>query len=190
MLLIVAIGMMIEEFIFGEPFQEETANAEAGNQALGAFVNWANANPGWAMMITSCFFILPTWLFFRYAPKNPRHTLPEGFFIQVFMASLLVLIAIITSIIESRWVMILMFIYYFFAYRQLFGYGWWGTLWRTGLCIYFGVFTFAIAEFMGNVVIGAPHEKFLTIAVLAVLILLMALIGYFIERRNKKKTNQ
>ena len=83
-----------------------------------------------------------------------------------------------------------MFIYYFFAYRQLFGYGWWGTLWRTGLCIYFGVFTFAIAEFMGNVVIGAPHEKFLTIAVLAVLILLMALIGYFIERRNKKKTNQ
>lgn len=190
MLLIVAIGIMIEEFIFGEPFQEETANAEAGNQALGAFDNWANANPGWAMMVTSCLFILPTWIFFRYAPKNPHHTLPEGFFIQVFMASLLILIAIITAIVESRWVLILMFIYYFFTYHQLFGYGWWGTLWRTGLCIFFGVCTLVMAEIMGNVVIGAPHEDFLTITVLAMIMLLMALIGYFIERRNKKNIHK
>lgn len=31
-------------------------------------------------------------LFFRRAPRYPRHNLPEGFFIQVFMASLNLLI--------------------------------------------------------------------------------------------------
>lgn len=31
---------------------------------------------------------LPEWSLFRYAPRHSYHTLPEGFFIQVFMATL------------------------------------------------------------------------------------------------------
>ena len=31
-------------------------------------------------------YILPTWLVFRFAPGYPRHTLPEGFFLQVFLS--------------------------------------------------------------------------------------------------------
>ena len=32
--------------------------------------------------------IFPTWVMFRYSPRHTRHTLPEGFFIQVLFATL------------------------------------------------------------------------------------------------------
>lgn len=52
----------------------------------------AKDNTAWSTLLYMAVFILPTWLFFRRAPRYPRHNLPEGFFIQVFMASLNLLI--------------------------------------------------------------------------------------------------
>ena len=74
----------------------------------------------------------------------PRHNLPEGFFLQVFMASLSLLIDTAAQL-TAQWVNFLFPIFYIMAYRQLFGYGLWGTFWRLSLCVAigFGLILFA-----------------------------------------------
>ena len=66
---------------------------------------------------------------FRYAPAYPRHTLPEGFFLQVFLSVLALILGFVGYVSETVETIIdLIFMY--ITYRQLFGYGRWGTLWR------------------------------------------------------------
>ena len=81
--------------------------------------------------------IIPTWVMFRYAPRNTRHSLPEGFFIQVLFSVLMVvlnffLIYLVRVNLIAYNVIIALFtmFYYIVGYMQLFGYGFWGTLWR------------------------------------------------------------
>ena len=93
MLLIVAIVMMMANaIIHNSDIEKEIVN----KSSTDLFSNWAGNNPGWAMMAVSSLFLLPTWLLYRNAPKHRKHTLPEGFFIQVFMATLFALIGAIS----------------------------------------------------------------------------------------------
>lgn len=114
-----------------EDVPEEAATRMSA--ALEQILGWIDANEGWAMLLLTGMFILPTWMLFRRSPRHARHTLPEGFFIQVFLVSILVIIGILHEIVPMAGILIP--IYYFAAYRQLFGYGAWGTLWRLTLCI-------------------------------------------------------
>lgn len=87
----------------------------------------------------SSFCILPTYLIFRHAPRCGHHTLPEGFFIQVFIAVMVLMWVILLSIagplygeneiIDNLFGALLALIVYR-TYHQLFGYGHWGTAWR------------------------------------------------------------
>lgn len=52
------------------------------------FNEWYETHFSWSMLIVSFFVIFPTWVMFRYSPHHTRHTLPEGFFIQVLFADL------------------------------------------------------------------------------------------------------
>jgi hypothetical protein len=106
-------------------------------KALANAVIWMVDNLGWAMLITTAFLILPTWLLFRHAPRNPRHSLPEAIYIQLFMSTLVLLIFVFSHILGG-WLLWLVPVYYYIAYRQLFGYGIWGTLWRTVLTLSIG----------------------------------------------------
>lgn len=75
---------------------------------------------------------------FRYSPLHTRHTLPEGFFIQVLFANLQVVIFLLMvpcwllfkqmTVLSA--ISLVVIAYYIIGYRQLFGYGLWGTLWR------------------------------------------------------------
>ena len=97
---------------------------------------WLTTHHEWFLLVVFSLFILPTWWVFRYAPLLERHTLPQGFFIQVFIVNqnmvislLLFLLLIIfpsTTLIEF----ILLFSFWLIDYKQLFGYKWWGTIWR------------------------------------------------------------
>ena len=188
MLLIVAIGEMLSESLFGTPFADRTQSNDFGGTAFKMFSDWSESNPGWAMLLLSSMLLLPTWLLFRYAPKHRQHTLPQGFFIQVFMSTVLTLIAILTVIIEEYWVLALMPIYYLVAYHQLFGYGWWGTLWRTVLCLILGeISLILVINFLGNLALGAPHEEWRTVVTMVIESCILVLIGYLFERRNKNK---
>ena len=85
-------------------------------------------------LLQGCIVILPTWFFFRKAPLYPKHTIPEGFYLQVYLAILsYILYSIFVENISIAFVLTLC--YDFMAYKQLFGYGYWGTLWRLATCI-------------------------------------------------------
>lgn len=77
------------------------------------------------------YLIIPNYFIFRFAPRNSHHTLPQGFFIQVFCSIAFLIINMIYDITSLRSLAFsLSTLFLFFAYKQLFGYGIWGTLWR------------------------------------------------------------
>ena len=109
---------------------------------MSEYYNWYVAHYSWVMLIMAILAIFPTWIMFRYAPRHTRHTLPEGFFIQVFLSVLMVsmnFLLIPVGLIYNKALnviitLITMF-YYVVTYRQLFGYGLWGTFWRQAVVL-------------------------------------------------------
>ena len=128
MLVIIALCLVVVENLPEWIGWMEATKEVSSNGTINKLATWGDQNPAWATLAMCSVLILPTWSIFRYAPHHPYHTLPEGFFIQVFMATLTLLIFIISNI--SDWFMLLIIFYYIVTYRQLFGYKLWGTLWR------------------------------------------------------------
>lgn len=124
-------------------------------QFLHQYVEWSRNHYSWEMMAMAVLAIFPTWLMFRYSPRNTCHSLPQGFFIQVFYAIITIVISfimipvrVINLDVFSFFALLLPMLYYIIGYMQLFGYGVWGTLWRQGF-IYIG-----IVALTGGVIIG------------------------------------
>ncbi len=110
---------------------------EGSRQLLSNYYNWYESHFSWAMLGMSVLAIIPTWVMFRYAPRNTRHSLPEGFFIQVLFSVLMVVLnffliyLVLVNLIAYNVVIALFtMFYYIVGYMQLFGYRFWGTLWR------------------------------------------------------------
>lgn len=125
---------------------------------MNRFMTWAQENMAWSTLLFMTVFILPTWLLFRRAPRYPRHNLPEGFFLQVFMASLSLFIDMFAQL-TSPWLNSLFPVCYVVTYRQLFGYGWWGTIWRLLFCAAIGLGLIIMAA-MASVVWFNAEEIF------------------------------
>ena len=128
------------EFVI-EPKTE--ASTEVGMlYYLETMTNWLSTHVEWAFLAIFSLFIVPTWYVFRYAPDFARHTLPQGFFIQVFVTVQFLIWIFIGSLVLKLFRVsdvdavtpALIFSTVFFVllieYHQLFGYGWWGTTWR------------------------------------------------------------
>lgn len=135
MLAIIALLGLLVDYLTGDPISGMFNNDFdfAGDKMLlidNAF-EWMNLHPDVMSMILLSYLILPNYLIFRYAPRNPRHTLPQGFFIQVFTAIVFLVINMFADITSLDMVAFVMGnIWLYCAYKQLFGYGLWGTLWR------------------------------------------------------------
>ena len=135
MLAIIALLGLFVDYLTGDPISGMFNNDFdfAGDKMLlidNAF-EWMNLHPDMMSMILLSYLILPNYLIFRYAPRNPRHTLPQGFFIQVFTAIVFLVINMFADITSLDMVaFVLGNIWLYCAYKQLFGYGLWGTLWR------------------------------------------------------------
>ena len=107
------------------------------------------------MLILPFATIFPTWVMFRYSPRHSRHTLPEGFFIQVLFATLMVSLFLLMvpcwfifkQITVLSVIFVVVTLYYIIGYRQLFGYGLWGTVWR--LLFVFG-FVYCVALLLAH----------------------------------------
>ena len=111
---------------------------------------WIREHYSLAMLAMSVLAIIPTWVIFRHSPRNSHHTIPEGFFIQVLFQTLTIVLSLLTipldftqSIFSTVVYDLLIMAYYFVGYKQLFGYGIWGTLWRQAL-----VFICIVISFM------------------------------------------
>lgn len=133
------LGISVSDFR-----NEETSIAY---EALGGYVEWTTNHFSWAMLFTSLLAILPTWILFRYAPRYPKHTLPEGFFIQVLFSVIIVAVMFLliplrlTTITTYNYLyMAIVAVYYIVGYMQLFGYNLWSTLWRSGFVLFFSMF--------------------------------------------------
>ena len=107
--------------------------------AIAKAAIWMVNHLGWGMLIMTAFLVIPTWMLFRYAPRHSFHTIPEGIYIQLFMSTLVLIIFVLSQSIAG-WLLWLVPVYYYIAFRQLFGYGVWGTLWRTVLTLSVSLF--------------------------------------------------
>jgi len=128
MLVIVSLFTFIVESAFH--LDNEILTLKTNIPEIDKIIKWFNDNKSWGTLFFQAFYILPTWVVFRFAPRYPRHTLPEGFFVQVFLSTLSLLLTFIDYLGLSVFENIISTFFFLIAYRQLFGYSWWGTLWR------------------------------------------------------------
>ena len=145
-------------------------------QGVVGYKLWIRQHYSWAMLIMSVLAIVPTWVIFRHSPRNTRHTIPEGFFIQVLFQTLTIVLSLLTiplDFTQSKFSTaaydLLIMGYYFIGYKQLFGYGIWGTLWRQIL-----VFICVVLSFMLLIWIFFPTMMDTVMEALDI-------VGYFVE---------
>ena len=136
--IVTVIYSLIIYWLFPKVFGIQLHDIDEGSrQLLSDYYNWYESHFSWAMLGMSVLAIIPTWVMFRYAPRNTRHSLPEGFFIQVLFSVLMVVLnffliylVLVNLIAFNIAIVLLTMFYYIVGYMQLFGYGFWGTLWR------------------------------------------------------------
>ena len=158
-------------------FFPEVLSLPLEGQGAEGFKLWIREHYSWAMLVVSALAIVPTWVIFRNSPRNTHHSLPEGFFIQVFFQTLtlvLSLLAIPLDFIHSQFSTIvydvLIMGYYFVGYKQLFGYGYWGTLWRQ-------VLVFICVDFFFLLLVKITYPEMMDTIVEA-----LDTSGYFLEQ--------
>lgn len=167
------------------------ALAEKGG-LLGIVVEWLSSNVNWVILLQTFLLLIPTWLLFRYAPKHTRHDLPQGIYIQVFMASLVLTAAMLRTLVGT-WVLSVVPLYYLIAYYQLFGYGLWGTIWRTLLCLgsvmcFFGVITMVVMYLAGMLSPARYSGNVMGLAAgLLLLIVGTVWLGWWISKKQQRQ---
>ncbi len=149
MLVIVALVLFfVGDWFFPEFWGDVADTGSEASTETGALYyletigNWLFQHYEWAFLATFSSLIVPAWFVFRYAPDYPGHTLPQGFFIQVFMTVQFILWIFIGSLvikllqvsdvdaIMPAFMFSTMLLVILIDFHQLFGYGWWGTSWR------------------------------------------------------------
>lgn len=152
LLFILAAIVALIRYFFPAPVVEVS---DTGYLYIDLALNWLDNHQTAGELITSCLLILPTWRVFRNAPSYPNHTIPEGFFLQVYIAILSSVISAI--IVEPNLIgLLLTGVYVFATYKQLFGYSFWGTLWRLLVCSVVSLATLTLLVIIG-ILISKPN---------------------------------
>lgn len=196
MLFIVAIAYTIANYLLGIEMAKIEIDVNDSLQYLYKSINWLQNNPGWGMMLLTMILILPTWVLFRFAPRHTRHTLPESIFIQLFMATLMLILSFVISVI-SNWMYMLIPLYYYFCYRQLFGYGVWSTIWRLILCFFVWLDLFFVVICTAIIISSLIKDGFdssvivlgsiIFIFIIFIIVAAILAFGYFISRKHEKQ---
>ena len=150
MLVVVALVLVLVNTLLGvdygnsDPSDSVTHGSAAFNAKIDVFFDWMTNHIAWTALIAFSLFIIPIWFLFRRAPRLPRHTLPQGFYIQVFIGVQFLMFMLMTVLVvelipflsgdgsdaTSIMVSLILPVMLLVDYKQLFGYGWWGTIWR------------------------------------------------------------
>lgn len=194
MLIIVAIIVTIVEHLLGADDGNVVFAMDGEERFMTKMMRWLNNNPGWGALAGASLFVLPTWFLFRFSPRHTRHTLPEGFFIQVFMVTLLLLIVTLSDLLGD-WLGILIPVYYIMAYHQLFGYGLWGTIWRISCCFLASLLHMMLLVCIINIIVGhklfndynSVSNEFMVIMFTFLASSVIIGVGYLISRHTRIK---
>ena len=115
---------------------------DKGLNNLSEFKQWWDKYFNWGALLMAILAVLPTWVLFRNSSRHTHHTLPEGFFIQIFLAVIMMAlnfillpVGIVSPLAYLLIENVLYMAYYLVVYHYLFGYGLWGTLWRCGFIL-------------------------------------------------------
>lgn len=138
--------------LLGDGFDVYGGNADL----LVGFAAWNKTHFAWTYLALAFMYIVPTWVMFRHSPLHTRHTLPEGFFIQVFLLVLNMVVsflalsplAVMDYGIYQYVSYVVLWIYYTVAYKQLFGYGLWGTMWRLAFVLGSSIYLISSLAFL------------------------------------------
>ena len=163
------------------------------SEYLNGVLQWLNTHPDVFSLTLLSFLIVPNYFIYRFAPRNPRHTLPQGFFIQVFSTAMFLILNMLYDITAWGWfVVILGTIMVFVTYKQLFGYGMWGTLWRVVMAF---VCALTLLAAMLNFNYGAYLIKvqelsnargfFLNVPIAIAILIVILLVSYNISKPRK-----
>lgn len=162
---------------------------------LSDVLEWLNRHPDVLSLIMLSFLIIPNYFIFRFAPRNTRHTLPQGFFIQVFSTVVFLILNMLYDITGLGWLVFLLGVaLVFMTYKQLFGYSVWGTLWRV-------VMAFVCAITLWSVLLNANYgihllrwgqsdlanSFFLNVPIALMIIVVILLFCYFISKPKPAK---
>ena len=157
---------------------------------LSAVLEWLNKHPDVLSLMMLSFLIVPNYFIFRFAPRNARHTLPQGFFIQVFSTVVFLVLNMFYDITGLGWLVFLLgVVLVFVTYKQLFGYNVWSTLWRV-------VMAFVCAITMWSVLLNINYgihllregqndvamRYFLNIPIAILAVILLLLVCYHISK--------
>lgn len=160
MLVIVGVVvLLIDNWLYPDTNVVTDSVSPAGlKHYYDVIANWVESHYEWSVLLAFSFIIIPVWILFREAPAHPRHSLPQGFFIQVFTSTQFLLLGAL--ILEPLNFFVTLFdndndfaSFVFLValpcillvdYKQLFGYGWWSTLWRVLMTVPFGVMLYRV----------------------------------------------
>ena len=158
-------------------------------------LDWLNRHPDVLSLVMLSFLIIPNYFIFRFAPRNPYHTIPQGFFVQVFSTVVFLILNMLYDITGLGWLVFLLGAVPVFAtYKQLFGYSVWGTLWRV-------IMSFVCAITLWSILLNANYGIhllredqfevakgfFLNIPIALMIVGVILLFCYFIGKPRKKK---
>lgn len=196
-LIMISVVYVLLKTMFGMEDSDEVSLqslSSEGRTILESINSWTKQNKGWHYLILCLFFLIPTWVLFRHSPRHPRHTLVEGFFIQVFLFIILLMFEFLFMAIGEKARIIfpaILFFYYLFTLGPVFGYDWWGTLWRLVLVMITASLTMIMVPlFVGAIVEYRSMSVLLTIlcmylGISSVILASGYLIGRHTERRRK-----
>ena len=165
------------------------------SEYLSDVLNWLNTHPDVFSLILLSFLIIPIYFIFRFAPRNTRHSIPQGFFIQVFSTAVFMVMNMLYDITALGWLVVLLSIVLIFVtYKQLFGYGLWGTLWRLVMAF---LCAFTLLSVMLNFNYGVylleqGNEEtargfFLNVPIALLILIVILAACYFISKPRKPK---
>ena len=183
MLVVMGVFSVLIDKLFGS---HEVKAFQGGTSYGDQFFAWLESSPGWGWLVMTGFFMIPTWCLFRYAPRNTRHTLPQGFFITVFMA-IQVLIVDDLADFFGDYFYIMLPLCYFYVYRQLFGYDYWGNFWRVAITLGSGFLLAALALAITDLMTATPKsyaDEFIAIRGLTLYSVVPILVGMFISKKT------
>lgn len=168
-------------------------------------IMWFGDNLDYGLLSFYLMLLLPTFILFRYAPRHTHHTLPQSFFIQVFNAIQLLLVMLIYGLgckvlmlsDEAEYIAeVILFLVQipfllFINYKQLFGYGVWGTIWRTFFCLVIMIYSFFLIIVYPNIIFFdaqieyIPPERVFRSSIKIIIFIILIFCGAtFINRRG------
>ena len=197
LVLVALLGVLVDHLTVFNGFMTFEIKKH-NNLIFDDLIRWFNTHPDAMSIAMGTLLVIPCYIIFRHAPRNSFHTIPQGFFIQVFIAVFYLLINMLYDITSwAYFIFIINVIFIITTYRQLFGYGIWGTLWRYIMVIVCaGVLILSLVSIDYSVhnmfhrswgeMAGGIILSIIGIAVLSLLLLICHLINIYTSTHRQK----